>query len=207
MAGADPGKVSNEAKKRGIDRSARWARATTLPRSTWSPDLRPRGRRGLRPAPGPGSGADPLRQPRAGPPGLHRLHRGVPAASRKYGIDLPDRQLVCAPLESPEGQDYLGAMIAPPTMPGPTARCSPPHRQAFEEVLAGKLETGTCARSTTSPTTWPRSRRTDRRPRRHVCVHRKGATRAFGPGHPDVPDDYRAIGQPVLVPGSMGTAS
>jgi len=43
--------------------------------------------------------------------------------------------------------------------------------------------------------------------REQVCVHRKGATRAFGPGHPDVPEDYRAIGQPVLVPGSMGTAS
>ena len=130
-------------------------------------------------------------------------------ASNRYGYQLPDRQLVCAPLDSPEGQSYLAAMNCAANFAWANRQVLTYHiREAFEEVLRGcvrnrdlfliydvahnmaKVETHTVEGQAT-----------------RVCVHRKGATRAFGPGHPDVPADYREIGQPVLVPGSMGTAS
>jgi tRNA-splicing ligase RtcB len=135
--------------------------------------------------------------------------RRLQGAVQKYGIKLPDRELVCAPLDSPEGSDYLAAM-----------RCAANYafanrqllahwaRRAFEEVLAGvvknwhlhqvydiahnmgKIETHLIDGEEIE-----------------VCVHRKGATRAFGPGYEGLPDEYKPIGQPVLVPGSMGTSS
>jgi tRNA-splicing ligase RtcB (3'-phosphate/5'-hydroxy nucleic acid ligase) len=131
------------------------------------------------------------------------------AAVRRYNIELPDRELVCAPLNSPEGQKYLAAM-----------RCAANYafanrqmlthqaRQAFESVLAGRTKN------------WHLSQVYDiahnmGKIETHVvdgesvkvCVHRKGATRAFGPGSLELPEEYRPIGQPVLVPGSMGTSS
>ncbi len=136
-------------------------------------------------------------------------------AGRRFGYDLPDKQLVCAPLDSPEGQNYLAAMNCAANYAWANRQVLTYRaRTAFEEVLAGsvpawelflvydvahnmaKLETHTLDDGDGSG-----GRELE------VCVHRKGATRAFGPGHPDVPDDYRAVGQPVLVPGSMGTAS
>jgi tRNA-splicing ligase RtcB len=131
------------------------------------------------------------------------------AAVKRYGIHLVDRELVCAPLNSPEGQNYLGAM-----------RCAANYafanrqilansaRQAFEEVLAGKIKDwhlhqvyDICHNMGKIETHVIDGERIK------VCVHRKGATRAFGPGSPELPEEYRGIGQPVLVPGSMGTAS
>jgi tRNA-splicing ligase RtcB len=130
-------------------------------------------------------------------------------AVRRLGIHLVDRELVCAPLSSPEGQNYLGAM-----------RCAANYafanrqilansaRKAFEQVLAGKVKDwqlhqvyDICHNMGKIET------HTINGERMQVCVHRKGATRAFGPGAPELPDEYKAIGQPVLVPGSMGTAS
>ena len=131
------------------------------------------------------------------------------AAVRKYGIQLPDRELVCAPLDSPEGKDYLGAMACAANYAFAN-RQTLAHfiRQSFEEVLAGhvkdfdlhpvydiahnmaKLEEHRIGAKTIK-----------------VCVHRKGATRAFGPGSDVLPPDLKPIGQPVLIPGSMGTAS
>jgi len=130
-------------------------------------------------------------------------------AVHRYNIQLPDRELVCAPLDSPEGSNYLAAM-----------RCAANYafanrqilahkaRQAFEQVLAGDSKD------------WHLSQVYDiahnmGKIEKHiidgkemkVCVHRKGATRAFGPGAPGLPAEYRSIGQPVMVPGSMGTAS
>ncbi len=127
----------------------------------------------------------------------------------KYGFTLPDRELVCAPIQSPEGQAYLAAM-----------RCAANYafcnrqvmaylaKQAFEKVLSGKgkypslhivydlahnigkIEEHTIGKAS-----------------KQVCVHRKGATRAFGAGKKEIPTKYRQIGQPVLIPGSMGTSS
>ena len=131
------------------------------------------------------------------------------SAVHKYGIDLPDRELVCAPMDSPEGIAYMSAMRAAANFAFANRQLlAHSARRAFEETFApktrswhlhqvydiahnmGKLET----------------HEVDGRQVK-VCVHRKGATRAFGPGAPGLPPEYRKIGQPVIIPGSMGTAS
>jgi tRNA-splicing ligase RtcB len=128
---------------------------------------------------------------------------------QQYGIQLPDRELVCAPLSSPDGQTYLAAMQAAANYAYANRQVLAHHiRRAFEAALAGRVKNPhlyqvydvghNMARVEDHLVEGKRMR---------VCVHRKGATRAFGPGQPDLPAAYRDIGQPVLVPGSMGTAS
>jgi len=130
-------------------------------------------------------------------------------AVRRYGIQLPDRELVCAPMDSPEGQAYLGAMRAAANFAFANRQIlAHSIRRAFEETFAGK-EKGwqlTQVYDICHNIGKVETHEVDGR-RLKVCVHRKGATRAFGPGHPDLPPEYRQTGQPVLVPGSMGTAS
>ncbi|MGR6970089.1 RtcB family protein [Streptomyces cynarae] len=130
--------------------------------------------------------------------------RAMDRAMTRYGIAVPDRQLACTPVASPEGQAYLGAMAA-------AANYGRANRQLLTEAARrvfrraadvrlslvydvshnlAKLETHDVAGR-----------------RRRLCVHRKGATRAFPPGHPELPEDLREQGQPVLIPGTMGTAS
>jgi tRNA-splicing ligase RtcB len=130
-------------------------------------------------------------------------------AVRRYGIELPDRELVCAPMDSPEGQAYLGAMRAAANFAFANRQIlAHSIRRAFEETFAGK-EKGwqltqvydICHNIGKVETHEVGGERVK------VCVHRKGATRAFGPDHPDLPSEYQPTGQPVLVPGSMGTAS
>lgn len=135
-----------------------------------------------------------------------RALRNVP---EKYGFHLPDRQLVCAPVESPEGRRYLGAMRAAANYAWANRQLLMwQTREAFAEFFGqpweslqmdlvydvahniAKLETHII----------------DGKPKR-VCVHRKGATRAFPAGHREVPERYRAIGQPVIIPGDMGRES
>ena len=127
----------------------------------------------------------------------------------KYGIDLPDRQLCCAPVRSPEGQRYIGAMICGVnfalTNRQVITQCV---RHAFESAF-GKgpawhrigVVYDVCHNIAKRETHEVDGRR------RTVWVHRKGATRALPPGHPDLPGRYRSIGQPVLVPGDMGRYS
>jgi tRNA-splicing ligase RtcB len=136
---------------------------------------------------------------------LHNLQ----GALVKYNIQLPDRELVCAPLSSPEGQRYFGAMAGAANFAWANRQVMA-HlaRRAFEQVLAGKVKdfdlrtvydvAHNIAKIEEHLVDGKRTK---------LCVHRKGATRAFGPGHPAVVPIYRAIGQPVLVPGDMGTAS
>ncbi len=130
-------------------------------------------------------------------------------AIHKYGITLPDRELVCAPFDSPEGQDYFAAMVAAANYAW-TNRQLLTHqaRQAFEEVLKGKVSNYDLRQvyDVAHNIAKREVHTVDGRPT-EVLVHRKGATRAFPAGHPAVPEDYRDYGQPVLVPGSMGTAS
>ncbi|MCH8966483.1 MAG: RtcB family protein [Planctomycetes bacterium] len=132
--------------------------------------------------------------------------RDVP---RKYGIELPDRQLVCAPVESPEGRKYLGAMRAAANF----AWCNRQimtHlvRQAFEEVFGSPAQRlGMTLVYDVAHNIAKMEPYDVGGTRRELCVHRKGATRAFPPGHPELPERYRSIGQPVLVPGDMGRAS
>jgi tRNA-splicing ligase RtcB len=130
-------------------------------------------------------------------------------AVRKYGIRLPDRELVAAPLESPEGKEYLSAMNAAANYAFANRQVLAHRiREMMERVLAGKVprrdvyQIWDIAHNMAKIET-----HTVGDARLRVCVHRKGATRAFGPGSKEIPPIYRNTGQPVLVPGSMGTAS
>jgi tRNA-splicing ligase RtcB len=130
-------------------------------------------------------------------------------AVRKYGIDLPDRELVCAPANSPEGKEYLAAMRSAANYAFANRQLLVHQaRQAFEEVLAGKVKNWHVEQvyDIAHNICKVETHLVDGN-RLQVCVHRKGATRAFGPGSPGLPPEYQAIGQPVLVPGSMGTSS
>jgi tRNA-splicing ligase RtcB len=130
-------------------------------------------------------------------------------ASRKYGIDLPDKQLCCAPLSSPEGQDYLGAMAAAANFAFANRQLITAWvRESFEQVLGrspADLRLGVIYDVCHNIAKWE-THRVEGRERR-LCVHRKGATRAFPPGHPQTPAAYRQVGQPVLIPGDMGRYS
>lgn len=130
-------------------------------------------------------------------------------AIHRYGIKLPDRELVCAPLSSPEGQDYLAAMKAAANYAFANRQVLTHHiRRSFEDVLAGKVKKHHVYQVYDIAHNMAKIEEHKSNGRRlKVCVHRKGATRAFGPNSPVLPDAYRDIGQPVLVPGSMGTAS
>jgi tRNA-splicing ligase RtcB len=128
------------------------------------------------------------------------------AAMKRYNISLPDRQLACVPIQSPEGQSYLGAMRA-------AANFAWANRQAILHFLRGSIrqvfgkETRIGLIYDVCHNIAKRERHVVEGEKREVLVHRKGATRAFPPGHREIPASYRNIGQPVLIPGSMGTAS
>jgi tRNA-splicing ligase RtcB len=128
---------------------------------------------------------------------------------KRYKISLPDRELVCAPLNSPEGEAYLAAMRCAANFAFANRQILVhAARQAFEAVLAGKIKNWYLHQvyDITHNMGKIETHDIDGEPVK-VCVHRKGATRAFGPGASELPEEYRTIGQPVLVPGSMGTAS
>lgn len=135
--------------------------------------------------------------------------RELQGAVRRYGITLPDRELVCAPLDSPEGQDYLAAMRCAANYAFANRQVLAHYaRKAFEETLAGKVKNwGLYQVYDIAHNMGKIETHKINGERIKVCVHRKGATRAFGPGFEGLPEEYRPIGQPVLVPGSMGTAS
>jgi len=120
----------------------------------------------------------------------------------RYGIELPDRELACAPLASPEGQRYFGAMCAAANFAWSNRQVITHRvREVFQRFFSdeGRLRlVYDVAHNIAKLEEYGGER---------LCVHRKGATRAFGPAHPETPARYRAIGQPVLIPGSMGTAS
>ncbi|HLV78867.1 MAG TPA: RtcB family protein [Chthonomonadaceae bacterium] len=121
-----------------------------------------------------------------------------------YGISLPDRQLSCAPASSPEGQDYLAAMAC-------AANFAWSNRQiighSVRQVIAALFADVRPEDVRVVYDVAHNIAKMEEYDGRRVCVHRKGATRAFGPGHPELPQEVQAIGQPVFIPGSMGTAS
>ena len=131
------------------------------------------------------------------------------AVVRRLGIELPDRELVCAPMDSPEGHAYLGAMRAAANFAFVNRQLlAHSVRRAFEQTFSGKLKGwqlvqvyDICHNIGKIETHILNGASLK------VCVHRKGATRAFGPGASGLPAEYQHTGQPVLVPGSMGTAS
>jgi len=134
---------------------------------------------------------------------------GMIRASVKYGIELPDRQLCCAPVRSPEGRSYLAAMAAAANFAFANRQViTQSVRDSFARVLGlspRDLGLGVvydvCHNIAKMET-----HEVDGRQRK-LCVHRKGATRAFPPGHPETPADFRNVGQPVLIPGDMGRYS
>jgi len=128
---------------------------------------------------------------------------------QKYGIKLPDRELVYAPFNSPEGQDYLAAMKCAANYAFANRQVLTFHvRRSFEEALAGKVRNWDVFQVYDIAHNMGKVEVHEIDGERvQVCVHRKGATRAFGPGFEGLPPEYRSVGQPVLVPGSMGTAS
>ncbi len=130
-------------------------------------------------------------------------------AMRSLGIDVPDRQLACVPIEHQTAQRYLGAMSAAANFARANRHVlTDAVRQGFEQVLSrsarklGMHLVYDVAHNLAKMEEYEVGGR-----RRQLCVHRKGATRSFGPGHPELPDRYRPVGQPVTIPGSMGTAS
>lgn len=130
-------------------------------------------------------------------------------APQKYGYTIPDRQLVCAPFSSDEGQQYFGAVCAAANYAFANRQCLMELvRRVFEKTFgtsAGRL--GLTLMYDVAHNIAKLESHTVDGKERTLCVHRKGATRAFPAGHPDVPVAYRQHGQPVLVPGDMGTAS
>jgi tRNA-splicing ligase RtcB len=135
--------------------------------------------------------------------------RALRDAPSRYGIALPDRQLVCAPVHSPEGQEYLGAMRAAANF----AWCNRQllmwqTREVFAEVFGRTWnELGMELVYDVAHNIAKLEEHEVERTRKRVWVHRKGATRAFPPGHPETPRAYAAVGQPVIIPGDMGRAS
>jgi tRNA-splicing ligase RtcB len=133
--------------------------------------------------------------------------RVLEAATKKYQIALPDRQLACAPILSPEGKAYLGAMAAAANYAW-TNRQMIMHaaRQLISRMFEIDYESMPLVYDVAHNVAKIEEHEVDGR-RMMVCVHRKGATRSFGPGSPDLPQDLAAVGQPVIIPGSMGTSS
>ena len=130
-------------------------------------------------------------------------------AMARHGIVVPDRQLACAPIDSPEGRAYMAAMAA-------AANFAWANRQTIMHAVRGAFEQvlGRGARGLGLDLVYDVSHNIAKFERHRidgveveVCVHRKGATRAFPAGHPDVPDAYRLVGGPVLIPGDMGRSS
>ena len=206
MAGADPAAVSDKAKRRQRDEMGTLGSGNhylEVQRVAEVLDPAAAGALGL-------AAGDAVVSIHCGSRGLgHQIGteflREMVVAASDHGIRLPDRELACAPLDSELGRRYLGAMNA-------GINCALANRQmvthltrrAFAEVLPGAelrlvydVSHNTCK---------PEEHEVDGRIRR-LFVHRKGATRAFGPGHPDLPPALREVGQPVLIGGTMGTCS
>ena len=133
----------------------------------------------------------------------------VESAGQRYGIELPDRQLAAAPIESPEGQDYLAAMRCAANFAWANRQCIAHWtRESFQQVFQrdpkdlGMRQVYDVAHNIAKIETHQVEGKATR-----LCVHRKGATRAFPAHSPDLPEKYREVGQPVLIPGDMGRYS
>ena len=133
--------------------------------------------------------------------------RTLETAVKKYGITLPDRQLACAPITSPEGKAYFGGMAA-------AANYAWANRQVITDMTRKVLSRLYSVSPEEMPLVYDVCHNVAKMEVHRVdgkevqlCVHRKGATRSFGPGAPDLPAEFRETGQPVIIPGSMGTPS
>jgi tRNA-splicing ligase RtcB len=211
LKGANPGKVSGKAKKRGIPQLGTLGSGNHFLEVEGVDEIYDRDAAGE-------MGIDDVGQV------LFLIHTGsrgfghevcsdyvrlLGEAVKRYGINLPDRQLACAPVNSPEGQDYLQAMACAANYAWTNRQCITHWaRESLIKVLGkSRKELGLeqiydVCHNIAKIEEYPVDGKMQK-----LCVHRKGATRAFPAGHPDVPDVYRDIGQPVLIPGDMGRCS
>jgi len=211
MAGADPSRVSGRAKERGVPQlgtlgSGNHFLEVAIVDNIYEPDT------------ARAMGIDQVGQVmlliHCGSRGLgHQTAddyiKEMVRAMEKYSIEVPDRQLACSPVKSPEGQAYLSAMRCAANYAWANRQCITHWvRESFCRVL-GKSERDAGLEliyDVTHNIAKIEEHEIDGR-REKLCVHRKGATRAFPAGHPDVPQKYSQIGQPVLIPGDMGRVS
>ncbi len=135
--------------------------------------------------------------------------KGMVSGMAKFGISVPDRQLACAPVNSPEGKAYLAAMRCAANYAWANRQCLMfLCRQVFERFFNRSWEKlgMNLIYDVAHNIAKIEKHRVDGK-EKTLCIHRKGATRAFPPGHPDLPQRYRSIGQPVIIPGDMGRNS
>lgn len=206
MSGADPSQVSDKAKKRQRDEMGTLGSGNHYLEVQYVAQVF---NKKIAAAFGIGKG-DAVVSIHCGSRGLgHQIGteflKEMAVSAAKYGISFPDRELACAPINSPVGQSYLGAMRA-------GINCALANRQIITQLVrnafAGVLPQADLRLlyDVSHNTCKIETHVVDGQDRR-LFVHRKGATRAFGPGHPDIPDAYKNVGQPVLIGGSMGTSS
>ncbi len=211
MKGADPAKVSNKAKKRGIPQlgtlgSGNHFLEVQVVDAIYDRDLA----KGM----GINEAGQVLVLIHTGSRGFgHQVCsdyvRLLGEAVKRYGIELPDRQLACAPINSTEGKDYLAAMSCAANYAWTNRQCIAHWvRESFIKVFSkSKKELGLEQIYDVAHNIAKIEEHETNLIKQTLCVHRKGATRAFPAGHPDVPDIYQRIGQPVLIPGDMGRCS
>ncbi len=206
MAGADPSRVSARAKKRQQDEMGTLGSGNhylEIQHVTEVFDARSAERYGLKKG-------DVVISIHCGSRGLgHQIGteflKEMVMAAARYGIRLPDRELACAPIRSPLGEAYLGAMRA-------GINCALANRQIITHLSRAAFrsifpEASLALLYDVSHNTCKQEEHEVAGERRRLFIHRKGATRAFGPNHPAIPAALREVGQPVLIGGSMGTAS
>jgi tRNA-splicing ligase RtcB len=133
--------------------------------------------------------------------------RVLESATKRYGITLPDRQLACAPLDAPEGRAYFGAMAASANYAWANRQVIMHHTRRVIEDLYGVHQREMRLVYDVAHNVAKIEEHLVGGKKMRVCVHRKGATRAFGPESPGIPSLYSRMGQPVIIPGSMGTPS
>jgi tRNA-splicing ligase RtcB len=211
MAGADPSRVSNRAKERGIPQlgtlgSGNHFLEVALVDEIYEPDTAR--------AMGIDRTGQVMLLVHCGSRGLgHQVAddyiKEMVRAVQKYGIEVPDRQLACTPVKSPEGKSYLAAMRCAANYAWANRQCITHWvRESFCKVL-GKCEADAGLEliyDVTHNIAKIEEHGVDGYQEK-LCVHRKGATRAFPAGHPDIPGKYSQIGQPILIPGDMGRMS
>ncbi|MFC1942023.1 RtcB family protein [Chloroflexota bacterium] len=211
MEGADPDKVSSRAKERGIPQlgtlgSGNHFLEVAVVDEIYEPDIA--GVMGIEQT------GQVMLLVHCGSRGLgHQVAddyiREIVRAMPKYGIEVPDRQLASSPVKSPEGQAYLAAMRCAANYAWANRQCITHWvRDSFCRVMgkSGKEAGLELIYDVTHNIAKIEEHEVAGR-KEKLCVHRKGATRAFPAGHPDVPQKYRAVGQPILIPGDMGRVS
>ena len=211
MAGADPQRVSTKAKQRGAPQLGTLGAGNHFLEVQAVDEIyEPEAARAM----GIEAGGQVLLLIHTGSRGLgHQVCddyvRAMGAAVARYGIELPDRQLACAPVESDEGRDYFAAMACAANYAWANRQCIAHWaRESFMHVFGrSPRDLGMDMVYDVAHNIAKMEQHRVNGKRQSLCIHRKGATRAFPAGNPDVPGAYAAIGQPVLIPGDMGRCS